>query len=131
MRRRGASTTSPAKRKGSGSRSSPRKIASPSCEGNAPTRTAFFAFHLSRIAAVVALASGREPAMMRDVRVRFPLVAFVVVSACADVTAPPRIFVSKVPSGMHSAREDGDVLKLTRWELDPRAGLTRGYWVVK
>jgi hypothetical protein len=69
--------------------------------------------------------------MMRDVRLAFPFVAFVVVSACADVTAPPRIFVSKVPSGVHSGREDGDVLKLTRWELDPRAGLTRGYWIVK
>ncbi len=51
--------------------------------------------------------------------------------ACSDVTAPARVFVSRVPSGVHSAREEGEPLKLTRWDLDPRTGLTRGFWIVK
>ena len=46
-------------------------------------------------------------------------------------TSPPRIFVSKVPQGVHAAREEGDTLKLVRWDFDPRAGLTRGYWIVR
>ena len=50
--------------------------------------------------------------------------------ACADVTEGPRIFVSKVPSSGHIAREDGEAMKLTRWDLDPHAGLTRGYWAI-
>jgi hypothetical protein len=58
-------------------------------------------------------------------------VTFAFAAACSDVTVPARVFVSKVPSGVHAAREDGDVLNLTRWELEPRVGLTRGYWIVK
>ena len=57
--------------------------------------------------------------------------AALALGACSDVTAAPRIFVSRVPQGVHAAREEGDPLKLTRWDLDPRAGLTRGYWVVR
>jgi hypothetical protein len=69
--------------------------------------------------------------MMHCVRLGFSFAVVVVVAACADVTAPPRIFVSRVPSGVHSAREEGDALTLTRWELDPRVGLSRGYWIIK
>ena len=62
-------------------------------------------------------------------RLSFAVVA--ALTACSDVTIPSRVFVSKVPSGVHVAREEGDPLKLTRWEMDPRAGLSRGYWVVR
>ncbi len=59
-----------------------------------------------------------------------PFAAVVALAGCAEVTGAPRIFVSNVPSGVHVAREDGDAMKLDRWELEPRVGLTRGYWVV-
>lgn len=64
---------------------------------------------------------------------RFPrgLLCLAFAAACSDVTVPARIFVSMVPSGVHSAREDGNPLNLTRWDFDPRVGLTRGYWIVK
>ncbi len=39
--------------------------------------------------------------------------------------------MSKVPQGVHAAREDGDALKLVRWDMDPHSGLTRGYWIVR
>jgi hypothetical protein len=52
-------------------------------------------------------------------------------AACSEVRAPPRIFVSNVPSGVHVAREEGDVIKLSRWDMDPAPGLTRGYWIVR
>lgn len=36
-----------------------------------------------------------------------------------------------MPQGVHTAREEGEALKVTHWDMDPRPGLTRGYWVVK
>src|SRR5580692_9676140 len=64
-------------------------------------------------------------------RMRLPFAIIAVTAACSDVRVPPRIFVSTVPTGMHVSREDGDPLKLTRWDMDPLAGLTRGYWIVR
>ena len=50
--------------------------------------------------------------------------------SCTEVT-PPRIFVSRIPQGTRVSREDGQEVKLAHWELTPRAGLTRGFWVIR
>jgi hypothetical protein len=62
---------------------------------------------------------------------RLSFACIAVLAACAQVTVPARVFVSKVPQGVHVAREEGDAVNMTRWDMTPRSGLNRGYWIVK
>jgi hypothetical protein len=64
-------------------------------------------------------------------RRRFALSAFLLASACSAVTPPPRVTVLKTPPQDRGLREEGTPLKLKRWEIDRRTGLTRGFTVVR